>query len=515
MPRKRTSMPSIREILRLSLHLGMSANAIHETLQVSRGTVQDCLRRARQANVGWPLPDELDDKKLEELLYPSASAPAVPVYAAPDFERINRELCRKGVTLRLLWEEYCQSNPGNHCSYWHYTRLYRRWCGKQDVVMRQNHVAGEKLFVDFAGPGIPVVDRATGEISMAQVFVATLGASNYTFAIACPAQDLRSWLTAHIQAFQFFGGVPRFLVPDNTKTAVIEPRRYQPLLNKSYSRLAEHYGCAVVPARPYRPQDKAKVEKGVQIIEQRILARLRNITYFSLNDLNRHILELLAEVNKEPFQKLLGCRKERFEQIDKPALLPLPSEPFEFEQWRLSVRVPRDYHVEIDGHYYSVPYRLVGERVDVRFTDAVVEILHGGARVASHVRNWAEGEKSSSVEHMPPSHAAYHGISSAQFLAWAMDIGPSTTSVIKSVLASKPYPQLAFDQCFGILRSLRNKYGAKALEVACRHAIRIGCPGYKVIKSVLEHGVDKIPEQQSLELTGINHPNIRGPEHFQ
>ncbi len=514
MPRKRTSMPSIREILRLAFQLELSANAIHQTLQISRGTVQECIRRARQANLTWPLSDELDDSRLEEMLYPPVPKRTVQ-YALPDCEQIHKELCRKGMTRKLLWQEYSQNNPGNCCSYWHYTRLYKRWRGNQEVVMRQIHNAGEKLFVDFAGPGIPIVNRETGEVAMAQIFVATFGASNFTFAVACESQDLRSWLTAHILAFRFFDGVPKFLVPDNLKSAVTDARRYNPLLNKSYSRLAEHYGCGILPARPYRPKDKAKVEKGVQVVEQRILARLRNVTFFSIHDLNREIHLLLKEVNEEPFQKMAGCRKSRFEEIDKPALRPLPVEAFEFEQWSLSVKIPKDYHIEADGHYYSVPYRLVGERIDVRFTDTTIEILHNGLRVASHVRNWAAGEKTSAVEHMPPAHAAYHGISAEKFLQWAQEVGPATVQVIRTILASKPYPQLSFDQCFGILRSQLNKHGSAPLEVACRYAIGIGCPSYKVIKSILEHGVENLPTQLPLELAGIDHSNIRGPEHFK
>lgn len=381
--------------------------------------------------------------------------------------------------------------------------------------MRQSHAAGEKLFVDFAGPGIPVVNRETGEVTMAQIFVATFGASNFTFAMACPGQDLRSWLTAHIAAFRFFGGAPKFLVPDNLKSAVTEAHRHNPLLNKSYSRLAEHYGCGILPARPYRPRDKAKVEKGVQVVEQRILARLRNVTFFSIHDLNQEIDILLRGLNEEPFQKMSGCRKERFDEIDKPALRTLPAEPFEFEQWSLSVKVPKDYHVEVDRHYYSVPYRLVGERVDVRFTDYTLEVLHNGLRAASHIRSWATGEKTSLVEHMPPAHAAYHGISAQKFLEWAQEVGPATVQVVKAILASKPYPQLCFDQCFGILRSLLKKYGSASLEVACKYAIGIGCPTYKLVKSILEQGVENLPEQLSLELAGITHCNIRGPEHFK
>ena len=378
MPRERTSMQSLREILRLALHLQLSANAIHKATQVSRGTIQACIQKARRANLTWPLPDELDDTALESLLYSPQSKRTTR--CLPDCEQIHTELSKKGVTLMLLWEEYAQRYPDNCYSYWHYARLYRQWRGKQDVVMRQSHIAGEKLFVDFAGPGVPIICRETGEVTLAQIFVATFGASNFTYALACPAQDLRSWLTAHIRAFRFFGGVPKFLVLDNLKSAVIEARRYDRLLNKSYSRLAEHYGCGVLPARPYRPKDKAKVEKGVQLVEQRILARLRNVTFFSIDDLNREIEVLLNELNEEPFQKMTGCRKSRFEEIDKPALRPLPNEPFEFEQWSLSVRVPKDYHIEVDGHYYSVPYRLVGERVDVRYTDTTIEVLHNHVR---------------------------------------------------------------------------------------------------------------------------------------
>lgn len=514
MPRKRTSMSSVREILRLAFHLELSANAISQATNISRGKIQDCLRRARAADLSWPLADELDDSALEQLLHPPAPKRTVR-FAPVDCEQIHKELSRKGVTLQLLWREYALSYPENCYSYWHYTRIYRRWCGRQEVVMRQSHVAGEKLFVDFAGPGVPVVDRETGEMSEAQIFVATLGASNYTFVVACSGQDLRSWLDAHVQAFRFFNGVPKFLVPDNLKSAVIEATRFDPLLNRSYSRLAEHYGCGVMPARPYRPRDKAKVEKGVQVVEQQILARLRNVTFFSIEDLNRELKPLLNEMNTAPFQKMSGSRASLFEEIDRPALRPLPPEPFEFEQWVLAIRIPKDYHIEVDGHYYSVPFRFIGERVDVRITDHTIEVVHGGLRIASHVRNWAAGQKTSLVEHMPASHAAYHGLSPEIFLEQAGAVGPATTRLIESILASKPYPQLSFDQCFGILRTQLKKHGSSSLEIACKYSIAIGCPTYKVVKSLLEHGVERLPDQLSLDLASIEHPNIRGPEHFK
>lgn len=514
MPRKRKSMSSVREILRLALHLELSANAISQATNISRGKVQDCVRRARLANLTWPLPDELDDTALEELLHPPASRRTTR-FALVDCEHIHKELSRKGVTLQLLWHEYALSNPDNHYSYWHFTRIYKRWSGAQEVIMRQSHIAGEKLFVDFAGPGVQVLDRETGEVTAAQIFVATLGASNYTFVVACPSQELRSWLDVHVQAFRFFGGVPKFLVPDNLKSAVIEAARFDPVLNKSYSRLAEHYGCGVMPARPYRPRDKAKVEKGVQVVEQQILAKLRNVTFFSIDDLNREIKPLLDELNAAPFQKMSGSRSSLFAEIDKPALRPLPAEAFEFEQWSLSIRIPKDYHIEVDGHYYSVPFHFVGERVDVRITDHTIEVVHRNLRIASHVRNWAAGKKTSLVEHMPAAHAAYHGMSPEVFLDQAHAVGPATAKVIRTILASKPYPQLSFDQCFGILRTQLKKHGGKSLEAACKYALAVGCPSYKFVKSLLEHGVDKLPEQLTLDLASIEHPNIRGPEHFK
>jgi len=261
--------------------------------------------------------------------------------------------------------------------------------------------------------------------------------------------------------------------------------------------------------------DKAKVEKGVQVVEQRILAPLRNTTFFSVAELNKAIANLLHDLNEEPFQKLSGCRRSWFESVDAPALSPLPLKPFEFEEWIMSFKVPRDYHVKVLNHHYSVPHRLVGEYVDIRYTDSTVEVLHNNARAASHVRSWAEGQKTTQDEHMPASHAAYQGISAEKFLEWAEDVGPATTSVINSILKSKPYPQLSFDQCWGILRSLVKKHGKDAVEKACKHALSLNAPGYRVVKLVLETGLDQMPEQLSMDLSMLSHANIRGPNHYQ
>jgi transposase len=506
-------MQTHREIMRLAFHLKLSANEIHRTTNVSRGTVQSCIKRATTLNLSWPLPDELDDKSLEQLLYPPPKK-AFDRYAKPDFEKIQSELTRKGVTLFLLWQEYKEEHPTDFYCYAHFAKLYRRWLSKKDVVMRQSHSPGEKLFVDFAGHTIPIISRETGEVTQAQIFVATFGASNFTYAEPCPSQDLRSWLGAHVRAFRFFGGTPKLLVPDNLKSAVTEAMRFDPKLNRSYRRLAEHYGCGILPARPYRPRDKGKVEKAVQTVEQWILARLRDVQFFSIHELNNAIQSLLSELNDQPFQQLPGCRKTRFEEIDQPALQPLPNEQFEFEDWILSVKVPKDYHVRSDEHYYSVPYRLVGERVDIRATDSTVEVFHQNARVASHIRSWASGEKTTADEHMTPSHSAYHGMSVEKFISWANLIGPATAQTIALILASKSYPQLSYNQCFGILSSQVKQYGDAKVELACKHALSLANPTYRLVKLLLQQGIENLPDQLSIDLTGICHSNIRGPEHF-
>lgn len=511
MPRPRMSMQLIREILRLSLQLKMSMNEIHRALGASRGKVQDVVRRGSAANLSWPLPE--DDDELERLLNPPPVEKASDEMAVPDWEKALVELRRKGVTLKLLWIEYAREHPSG-LSYSQYCRRYRGWYLDRDVVMRQEHLAGEKLFVDFVGLKMAITCRFTGEISKASVFAAVFGASNYCYAEAVASEDLRNWLSAHVRALRFFGGVPKFVVPDNLRAAVTDARRFDPVLNKSFARLAQHYGFGIMPARPFRPKDKAKVEKGVQVVEQRILAPLRHRTFFSVEELNSAISELLDELNEEPFQKLSGCRRSWFETTDLPALNPLPQTPFEFEEWILSVRVPRDYHIALRSHFYSVPYHLVGELVDIRFTDHTVEILHCNRRVASHALNSAEGQKTTSEEHMPVAHAEYQGMSVERFAAWSREIGPSTVEVIDAILNSKPYPQLSFDQCWGILRGLSKKHGTEQIEKACRYALEQNMPSYSVVKAALDAGVEKLRKRPPLNIANVSHSNIRGPNHY-
>lgn len=513
MPRERLSMRSIREIIRLSLQLGLSANTISRSVDVSRGKVQETLRRVKEEQLPWPIPDGLNDEALEALLF--GSKKEVPVqHKDLDWDKVAAELRRKGVTRKLLWQEYKERNL-TELSYPQFCKRFRRWQKHCDPVMQQHHNAGEKLFIDFAGLAPTITDRETGEVIETPVFVATFGASNYTYAEACPGQDLESWTGAHKRAFKFFGGTPKFLVPDNLKSAVTRRFKHDVLLNRTYYRLAEFYSCGILPARVKKPKDKAKVEKGVQDIEQRVLAPLRNRTFFSLHELNKEIFSLLEKHNLEPFQKMSGSRKSWFDKVDKPALNELPSEDFEFEHWSTGVPVPKNYHVTVDGHRYSVPYQHIGSSVDIRHTNSTIEVFLESTRIASHIRSWAENQSTTLASHMPPKHAAYHGISAESFLQQAEKVGPKTTQVIQYLLDSKPYPQLSFDQCFGLLKTLKKKYGPEQLEQACDYALCLQTPRYRFIKLLLDRGLDTLPKQLPLPSTNFDHENIRGPEYYK
>jgi len=496
------------------MQLGMSGNQTHVALDISRGAVQDCIKRAKIASITWEQVCALSDQELEDSLYPIKKIPAGKSEDSElDWLAINKELKRRGVTKRLLWEEMFAVDP--YClSYSQFCRRYNKWHKKTDVSMRQEHKAGQKLFVDYAGQTMPIVDRDTGEVTEAQIFVATFGASNYTYFEASESQKSAHWLAAHVRAFKFFGGLPEQVICDNLKSAVTNACRQDRVLNRSYQRLANHYNIGVSPARPVHPQDKAKVEAGVKFVENRALAKLRDFTFFSVDHLNDQLYILTKELNNEPFQQLPGTRASWFESLDKPALKPLPDYHFELEEWKLNIRVPKDYHVNIDDHYYSVPYKLVGERVDARLTDHTIEILHDTERAASHVRSWAIGQSTTVDEHRTPAHAKYAEMSPEMFIAKAGQIGPKTKFVVETLLNAKPQPQLSYDVCFGIIKSLKNKYGAVDLELACSHAVHLQTVGYRVIKSILERGVHSMPEQLSLRLGNNSHENLRGPDTY-
>ena len=511
MANSRLSMRKIQDVLRLHHEAGRSHREIARAIHASPTTVGDILRRAKRAGVGYPFPEGLSEAGLEAVLYPR-SAPSTTRRPEPDWAGVHRELRRKGVTLDLLWQEYKAERPDGY-QYSSFCDHYRSWVGRLAVSLRQTHAPGEKLFVDYAGPTVPVIDPATGEIRQACIFVAVLGASNYTYCEATWSQSLPDWIGSHVRALEFFGGVPALLVPDNLKSGVKKACFYAPELNPTYRDLAIHYATAVLPARPYRPKDKAKVEAGVLLVERWVLARLRHQRFFSLAELNRQIAELRVTLNQRPFKKLPGSRESAFAELDRPALRPLPATRYEFADWKLAT-VGIDYHVEFGGHYYSVPYRLAREKVDVRATASTVEVFHRGQRVASHVRSETRGRHTTVDVHMTPAHLAVQGWNAPRLLDWATRIGPCTRAVIEHVLHQRRHPQQGYRSCLGILRFAKT-YGEGRLEAACDRAITIGAPSYGSLKSILKHGLDikrfSAPAQTCLPL---DHANVRGPQYY-
>jgi transposase len=504
-------MRKIREVLRLALGAGLELRKIERSLLVSHATAASYIAKAKAAGLSWPLPDALDDGALERLFFPKpASSSPRPL---PDWEYVRRELRKKIVTKILLWEEYKNIHPDGYQLAQFY-ELYNRWAGKLDLVMRQEHRAGEKMFVDYAGPTIPIMDRLTGEaLFQAQIFVAVLGASNYTYAEATRTQALQDWILAHVHAFEFMGGVAQIVVPDNTKTGVSHACRYEPDINPTYHAMAAHYGTAVIPARVRAPKDKAKVEKGVQLVERWILAALRNRTFYSLAELNGTIRELLERLNARPFQKLEGSRRSLFETLEKPALKPLPETPYVFAEWRYA-RVGIDYHIDVEGHFYSVPYALVKKKVEARYTAATVEIFFKGNRVASHLRSYRKGKHTTTPEHMPSSHRRYAEWTPQRILRWAATIGPETEGYVAVLLESRPHPEQGFRAALGIMR-LAKQYGKERIEAACKRALAFRIYSYRGVASILATGADKKESRRESPVAPvILHDNIRGPGYY-
>ena len=506
-------MRQVYDDLRLKWSAGLSERQIAQSLGLSRPTVASYVHRAQAAGLSWPLPEGVDETTLETLLFPPPAAKGTLAHLAPDWASVHQELTHKGVTLLLLWQEYKAREPGGFQYSW-FCQAYRAWAGKLDVVMRQSHRAGEKLFVDYAGQPLPIVNAHSGEVHDAQVFIAVLGASNYTYAEATWTQSLPDWIASHVRTFEALGGVPEVVVPDNLKAAVHRAHRYEPEINRTYADLAHHYGVAVIPARALRPRDKAKVEVGVQVVERWILARLRHDTFFSLTQANQAMSQLLITLNTRPFKKLPGSRHSLFETIDRPALHPLPPHPYEYAEWKRA-RVNIDYHVEVEGHYYSVPYTLVKQQLDVRLTPHVVELLYKGKRVASHRRSHLKGRHSTVAVHMPKAHRHYAEWTPQRLIQWAATSGVATSRVVETILESRPHPQQGFRSCLGIMR-LGKRYGAERLEAACRRALQIGACSYKSIESILKQGLDQtaLPAKAKAP-TALDHDNIRGPQYYQ
>ena len=515
MPTKRISMHKIKEVIRLK-SAGLKLRLIADAVKLSLGAVAKYVKAAEQAGLAWPLPADLADDALKRRLFGSAPhATPVSRYVLPDCAVIHQELKRRGVTLQLLWHEYRTEHGQAAYAYSQFCTLYRRFNKALKRSMRQTHLAGEKLFVDYAGQTVPIKDSLTGEICQAQIFVAVLGASNYTYAEATWSQQLPDWLGAHVRALEFFGGAPAIVVPDNLKSGVDRACRYEPEINRSYADLAAHYGMAVIPARPYKPQDKAKVEVGVQIVERWILAALRRHTFFSLPDVNLAISQLLVNLNAKPFKKLPGCRQSAFESLDKPMLRPLPAHRYEYGVWK-KARVNIDYHIEFEGHYYSVPHALVGKEIELRITAGAVECLHNSRRVAVHARSKKRGAHTTVDEHMPKSHRAHMSWTPGKLLNWAISIGPATRDIVQYQLTHKAHPEMGYRTCLGLL-SLARQYGNERLEAACKRALAIHSPYRKSVLSILQAGLDQAPLPQTdhtPDPVAPAHDNVRGAEYY-
>jgi transposase len=509
-------MSKIRQALQLLADSGLSRRQVAAALGISKTTVSEIALYARDANVDWPLAATLSDDELQARLYPPPR-PRSSTRQEPDYAALHQELKRPGVTLQLLWEEYRAGAGEQAYRYSAYCEKYRAWAKLLKRSMRQIHPAGERLFVDYAGQTVPVVDATTGEIRPAQVFVAVLGASNYTYACATWQQTAADWVGAIIATLEFIGGVPRLLVPDQPRALIANPDAYEPVTARLMQELGEHYGVAVLPARPGRPQDKAKVEVGVQIVERWILARLRHRRFFSLAELNQAIRLLLDELNLRPFKKLPGCRRSAFEALDAPALKGLPAVAMVLAQFK-PARVNIDYHVAFEGHYYSVPHQHVGQAVELRITATTVEVLLRRLRIAAHARSHRVGGFTTLAEHMPASHRAHRQWSPAKLVAWGERIGAATAAVVRWQMEHRPHPEQGYRSCLGLMR-LAREYGAERLEAACARAQSIRAPHYRSVKSILEHGLDR---QDSTLLGGAasatsampSHDNVRGPGYY-
>lgn len=511
MPRRRLSVRTIREVLRLRWQCDLSHREIAESCRIGETAARSYVRRAELAGLSWPLPDTLRDIALEQMLFPPR--PSIPAKdrPLPDWPVVRAQLKRKGVTLKLLAQEYRRDNPTGY-SYAQFCKLYSRWARKQDPTMLFEHKAGDKLFVDYAGPALPITDPKTGEVKEAQIFVAVLGASNYTFAEATLTQGLPDWIGSHIRCFAFLGGVPRLVVPDNLKSAVTSPCRYEPDINPTYLKLATHYGVAVVPARVRKPRDKAKAENAVLQAERRILAVLRNHTFHSLTEINDAIRPLLTALNAEVTKSLGNSRKALFETIDAPALRPLPTHAFVEGEWS-KARVNIDYHVVVDNHRYSVPDSLIGNVVEVHLSTATVEMYFGNERVASHKRSHVHNGFTTVDNHMPPQHQNMKW-QPENLLAQACKHGPHTEQLIMAILAGRDIQEQTYRSCQGVLR-LAQEYGSERMEAAARRAIFTDVATYQSAKAILSNGLDKVPlpatHPQKLPIT---HENIRGAGYF-
>ena len=500
-------MRKIRDVLRLKLEAGLSHERVAASLGISKGVVAKYAALAAGAGLDWAAVQELDEAALQRRLL--ALPVRVSAFVAPDYGRAHQELRRKGMTLMLLWEEHVARHPGQSThSYSQYCENYRRFARCLKRSMRQVHRAGEKLFIDYAGPTVELADG-----SRAHIFVAALGASGYTYACATPREGMADWLGSTARALAFFGGVPQLIVPDNPRALIANPNRYEPRANETVEDFARHYATSVLPARPYHPQDKAKVESAVQVVERWILMRLRHQSFGGVDDVNEAIGPLLERLNCKGFQKLPGSRASVFAEVDAPALQALPLQAWEFAAYK-TVRVHIDHHVEFEGHRYSVPQALVGQVLEARVTQRVVEIVHRGQRVASHQRSAHKGGFTTVAEHLSAAHRAHLEWTPERLIHWGQSIGVATGCTVERLLQERRHPEHGYRACLGLL-SLAKRYSKPRLEAACVVALELGTAKYSHVRDILANGRDQIAAPSTPEWTSPQHAHVRGPGYYQ
>lgn len=516
-------MRKVVEALRLRFEQRLSQREIAQSLGLSQGSVNNYLTRFAASGLPWPLPADIGDAALEARLFTAPAAPPAAARPLPDWPTVQQELQKhKGVTLQLLWLEYKTQHPDDGYQYTQFCRLYHAWAATLDPVLRQVHVAGEKVFVDYAGPTMPVIDRDTGEERAAQIFVGALAASHLIYCEATWTQTLPDWIGAHVRMLEYFGGVPALIVPDNAAALVRHPCYYEPEINATYADFAAHYRTAILPTRVAAPRDKAKAETAVQIVERELLAPLRHDRFFSLGDLNGALGVRREGVNDRPFQKLAGSRRSVFEAAERAALRALPAARYELAVWR-HAKVNIDYHISVESHFYSVPYGLVGATVDVRLTATMVEILTEGKRVAAHARSSLRGRATTDSSHRPKAHQRHLEWSPSRLVRWGESVGPATGGVVAAILARLPHPEQGYRACLGLL-SLERKYDRRRVEAACARALATGAVSYRSVKSMLATGVDQLSltdtggladEPPSAVRLPPMHVHIRGPAYYR
>lgn len=511
MPQKRAPMRKIREVLRLD-SLGFSQVQIHRSARLARSTVGDYLGRAKRAGLEWPAADEHSDEELDRLLF-GTPAPAPDARASVDWARVKLDLAGEAVTLQLLHREYVDEVGDGAYSYSRYCELFTAFEKTLPASMRQRHVAGQKLFTDWAGMTVEIIDRKTGEVIDAQIFVGTMGASNFIVSRAYRSQSQRDWHAAHADGLEVLGAVPELVVPDNTKTAITKSHRYDPDVNIAFFEFARHYGFEVIPARVRKPKDKAKVEGAVLIVERDVLAPLRKQTFFGLCELNDAMQPLVNKLNERVMKSYDASRAELYAKIDKPKMRPLPAERHEYAEWS-KARVATDYHVTVDKHHYSVPYKLIGEQLDVRQCARTIEVYKGSDRVAAHPRSFQKGAHTTRPSDMPSSHRAHAEWTPERMARWAAKSGPGVRLVVEQIMEFKPHPEQGFRAVLGVMR-LGKRYGDTRLEAACTRALRVGAVNYRSIETILKSGLDKQPLPDIERVIPMpQHPNIRGGSYF-